>query len=161
MPLLAIQELNETVIWRALWGPFHREVTPLVVFHRYCRKVQRSELRAVQSPRDSELAHPFPLENTPVTGRCPVQQWDSAYLPEGKALPAETLHESEPGWEGGGNMSMAEKADFCKEIPAWSSGMLGLDSWVQTRGLPVTVAKASHLKIYVQVQQQRSGCPMR
>lgn len=42
--------------------------------HRYCREVQRAELRPVQSPRGSELAHPFPSENTPVTGHSPVQQ---------------------------------------------------------------------------------------
>lgn len=128
MPLPAIHELNETVSWRAVGDRFTwRSVTPLVVFHRYCRKVQRSELWAVQSPRDSELAHPFPSENTPVTGRCPVQQWDSAGLPEGKAPPAERFHEREPGWRGGGNMSRAKKADFCKETPAQFSGMLGLD----------------------------------
>lgn len=116
-------------------------------FHRYCCKVQRSELRAVQSPRGSELAHPFPSENTPVTGHSPVQQWDSVCLPEGKTLAS---------WEcarlgGGGSISMAKKANFCKEIP---------DYWVRTRDFPVMMARATPPR-YVSKYNSRSRAVLR
>lgn len=80
------QGLNGTKSVRRHWGTTSHGSDTSGCFHRYSHKVQRSELRAVQSPRGSELAHPFPSENSPVAGHSPVQQWDSVYCPEGKAL---------------------------------------------------------------------------